>query len=98
MGQRKRKRTGMIVKSLDGPPCPRCGRSTEVREHERIGPKQLRRPLYYSRWYCCMNQHCRTTLIMPEQFKVRNEDLPPRAAEQVAHLEAKPQHPPQGGE
>jgi hypothetical protein len=25
-----------------------------------------------------MNKHCRTTLIMPEQFKVRNHDPPTR--------------------
>jgi hypothetical protein len=41
-----------------------------VREHERIGPKQLARPFYYSRWYCCLNRNCKTKLIMPEEFKV----------------------------
>jgi hypothetical protein len=75
MRQRARPR-GRIIKSLDGPPCQRCGCATEVRKYERTGPKQLARPLYYSRWYCCMNKHCRTTLIMPEEFKVRNHDPP----------------------
>jgi hypothetical protein len=80
MRQRARPR-GRIIKSFDGPPCPGCGRATEVRKYERIGPKQLMRPLYYySRWYCCMNKHCRTTLIMPEEFKVRNRD-PPNGSE-----------------
>lgn len=53
MRQRTRPR-GRIIKSLDGPPCPGCGCATEVRKYERIGPKQLMRPPYYSRWYCCM--------------------------------------------
>ena len=79
MRQRTRPR-GRIIKSLDGPPCPGCGCATEARKYERIGPKQLMRPLYYSRWYCCMNKHCRTTLIMPEEFKVRNRD-PPNGSE-----------------
>jgi hypothetical protein len=45
MRQRARPR-GRIIKSLDGPPCPGCGCATEVRKYERIGPKQLMRPLY----------------------------------------------------
>jgi ribosomal protein S27AE len=60
------------VVGYDGPPCPRCGNYTEVREHKRIGQKQLRRPYYFSRWYCCTNGRCKTTLIMPEEFKVFN--------------------------
>ena len=77
---RRARPRGRIIKSLDGPPCPGCGCATEVRKYERIGPKQLMRPLYYSRWYCCMNKHCRTTLIMPEEFKVRTHN-PPNGSE-----------------
>ena len=30
-------------------------------------------PLYfYTRWFCCMNKSCRTTLVMPERYKVMN--------------------------
>ena len=61
------------VLGLVGPKCRRCGRPTEVREHEAITQKELCNTTYYSRWYCCVNQKCRTTLIMPEEFKVFNE-------------------------
>jgi hypothetical protein len=59
---------------LSGPPCPRCKRATEVREHRVIGEKQLRAPFYYSRWYRCTNAECPTTLIMPNEFRVYPEN------------------------
>jgi hypothetical protein len=64
------------IVSLNGPPCPRCGRATEIREHERITEKELARPFYYSRWYNCPNQNqdCKTTTIMPDEFKVWSEN------------------------
>jgi hypothetical protein len=58
------------IVGFDGPPCRRCGRPTEIREHERITEKELAKPSYYTRWYNCRNQNCRTTLIMPPEFKV----------------------------
>jgi hypothetical protein len=59
-----------VVVGKNGDPCPRCGCLTEIRQHKHVGPKQLRQPFYYSRWYYCMNPSCRTNQIMPEQFKV----------------------------
>jgi hypothetical protein len=53
-----------------GDPCPRCGLRTQVRAHIEITEQQLRQPWYYSRWFVCVNRDCRTTLIMPERFKV----------------------------
>jgi hypothetical protein len=64
----------MKIGSFDGPPCPRCGCPTEIREHERITEKELAKPFYYSRWYYCQNRDCKTTTIMPDEFKVRNEN------------------------
>jgi hypothetical protein len=58
----------------NGDPCPRCGKPTEIREHTEIGERELRRPFYYSRWFNCTNKRCKTTLIMPERFKVLNND------------------------
>lgn len=56
-----------------GIPCPRCGRKTQAREHLVITSKHTQRqPFYYSRWFCCVNNRCRTTLIMLEEFKVTN--------------------------
>ena len=60
------------IVSLNGPPCPRCGCPTEIREHERITETELARPFYYRRWYNCRNRDCKTTTIMPDEFKVRN--------------------------
>jgi hypothetical protein len=63
----------MRVVSFDGPPCRRCGCPTEVREHKEVTAKELARPFYYTRWFNCLNRRCRTTLIMPEEFKVIND-------------------------
>jgi hypothetical protein len=62
------------IVSLNGPPCPRCGCPTEIREHERITEKELARPFYYSRWYNCPNEDCQTKQIMPPAFRVWNEN------------------------
>ena len=53
-----------------GDPCPRCGRATEIRQHTRIGPTELRRPFFYSRWFYCRNPRCRTTVIVPDRYRV----------------------------
>lgn len=54
----------------DGDPCPRCGKPTQIREHHAVTPKQLEQPYYYSRWFNCTNPECKTTLIMPDQYRV----------------------------
>jgi hypothetical protein len=46
----------------------------EVREHDRISKKQLRQPYYYSRWYRCSHTDCRTTLVMPAEHIVWNDN------------------------
>jgi hypothetical protein len=28
------------------------------------------RPSFYTRWFCCMNNTCKTKLVMPARFKV----------------------------
>jgi hypothetical protein len=66
------KKKTMVV-SRKGEACPRCKRATEIHAHRQITPKLLKQPYYYSRWYCCVNPNCRTTLIMPEKFKVFNQ-------------------------
>jgi hypothetical protein len=67
MGKRKRTR---VIPGERGDPCPRCGRSTEVREHVEITPKHLLQPWYYSRWFYCTNPKCKTTMIMPDLYRV----------------------------
>ena len=75
MTQKRKVPRNTEIVARDGPPCPRCHNLTQVREHKRIGEKQLNRAYYYSRWYCCANRQCKTTLIMPEEFKVLKEGL-----------------------
>jgi hypothetical protein len=67
-----KKKRHYVVVSEDGPPCPRCGQPTQAREHDRIRERHLRQPYYFTRWYCCLQSACPTTLIMLEQFKVLN--------------------------
>ena len=59
-----------VVVGKDASPCPRCGWLTQIHQHKQVGPKQLRQPYYYSRWYHCINLNCRTKQVMPEEFKV----------------------------
>jgi hypothetical protein len=73
MGHKNRTKNRQIVDG-EGDPCPRCGQPTEIREHKAITEKELRRPFYYRRWHCCTNPHCKTTLIMPERYVVRNDN------------------------
>jgi hypothetical protein len=54
------------------PPCPRCAWPMQVREHREVTERHRRQPYYYSKWYCCMQRNCVTTLVMPEEFKIWN--------------------------
>ena len=74
-----------VTIDLVGPPCPRCERAMEVREHGRLRKKHLRQPYFYSRWYYCSHADCRTTLVMPPQFVVWNKNP---AVEQLRRLRA----------
>jgi hypothetical protein len=70
VGKKKKK---YVIVSENGPPCPRCGRHMQVREHDCVREKQLRQPYYYSCWYNCSHRNCKTTLVMPEEYKVWND-------------------------
>jgi hypothetical protein len=56
--------------AFDGPPCPRCGQPTQVREHKAIRARELRRPFYYSKWFYCANPRCATNTILPPAYCV----------------------------
>jgi hypothetical protein len=60
----------MKRRTVSGPPCPRCKQPTEIREHVEVTAKELAKPFYYSRWYRCLNNRCKTRLIMPNEFRV----------------------------
>jgi hypothetical protein len=36
-------------------------------EYDGVDEKQVRP---YTRWFCCLNKSCKTTLVMPERYKV----------------------------
>jgi hypothetical protein len=67
-GKRKRKKS--IVIPGDGDPCPRCGVPMQIRELAGVGDRQQRQLFSYTRWFCCMNKQCKTTLVMPARYKV----------------------------
>jgi hypothetical protein len=67
-----------IIPDQHGDPCPRCGRSTEVREHTQITDKHLRQPYYYSRWFYCRNPRCRTTMVMRDRYRVFPDEPQPQ--------------------
>jgi hypothetical protein len=79
----KRVGKSTIVISKSGPSCPRCRRPTQVRTHAQVGPKQLRQPYYFKRWYFCTNYDCRTTLIMEEQDKKWNDNARARKLQKL---------------
>jgi hypothetical protein len=37
----------------------------QIREYAGLNEKEERRPSFYTRWFCCMNKACKTTLVMP---------------------------------
>ena len=66
------KRRKPIVIPGDGDRCPRCGVPMQIREPDSIGDRQQRQRFFYTRWFCCMNKQCKTTLVMPARYKVAN--------------------------
>jgi hypothetical protein len=69
MGSKK-----FIVVSGVAEPCPRCRVPAEIREHRHITEKQLNQPFYYSRWFRCQNQQCKTNLFMRDEHRVWNKN------------------------
>jgi len=65
----KRIRKLCVVIPGDGDPCPRCGEPMQIREYA-FKEKQERRASFYTRWFCCMNETCKTTLVMPARYKM----------------------------
>jgi hypothetical protein len=87
---RKKTKTSRVVDGELGDACPRCGHATEVREHKEITDRQLRQPYYFARWFHCTNVRCRTTLIMPDRYRVyRNQPAP--VSSTVADMVALPE-------
>ena len=63
-------RRNRVIIAGKGDLCPRCKQPTQIREHIKTTEVELRKPFYYSRWFYCQNTSCKTTLIMPDRFKV----------------------------
>ena len=66
----QKRNSNTVVVEGDGPPCHRCGQLTRIHGHREVSKKMLSQPFYYERWYVCLNPTCKTTLIMPNDFRV----------------------------
>jgi hypothetical protein len=42
----------------------------QIREYAGTNEESERRAFFYTRWFCCTDKSCRTTLVMPERYKV----------------------------
>jgi hypothetical protein len=62
----KRRRKKYVVVPGDGDTCPRCREPMQIRDYE----KQPSESFSYKRWFCCMNESCKTTLVMPARYRV----------------------------
>ncbi len=67
--RRKRYRKKCLVIPGDGDPCPRCGEPMQIREYDGVDAKQLGQS-FFTRWFCCLNKACKTTLVMPARYMV----------------------------
>jgi len=65
----KRSRKKYVVIPGDGDPCPRCGKPMQIREYAGLEERE-RHASFYTRWFCCMDKSCKTTLVMPARYKV----------------------------
>jgi hypothetical protein len=65
----KRSRKKYIVIPGDGDPWPRCGTPMQIREYAAPHDQECR-PSFYTRWFCCMNKTCKTSLVMPARYKI----------------------------
>ena len=68
--QRKRKKCFVIPG--EGDACPRCAEPMQIREYDGVDEELPRNP-FFTRWFCCMNKACKTTLVMPARYKVDPE-------------------------
>ena len=64
----KRSRKKYVVIPGDGDPCPRCREPMQIREYD--GSEEKPSYSFFTRWFCCMNKVCKTTLVMPARYKV----------------------------
>jgi hypothetical protein len=64
----------------EGVPCPRCGRSTQIREHAAITEWHLSQPYYFQRWFYCRNPNCSVTVHVLDEFKMRKSGI-----EEIGH-------------
>jgi hypothetical protein len=55
------------------------GNPMQIRDY--AGLNEERRSFFYTRWFCCVNKACKTTLVMPARYKVvTNKTSPPDEA------------------
>jgi hypothetical protein len=65
----KRRRRKFVVIAGEGDACPRCREPMQIREYEDDAAQPIPQP-FFIRWFCCLNKACKTTLVMPERYRV----------------------------
>lgn len=70
MRKKKQAKGNSIRVGDDGPPCPRCCRPMEIREHVRVSEKMVRKGTYYTRWFYCSHSGCLTNTVVVPDYKV----------------------------
>jgi hypothetical protein len=71
MKKKMRQRDRAVVVPGDGDPCPRCGVPMQMREYSNSTNQYLRRPYFYTRWFCCMNKSCDLIRLRPGTRRIR---------------------------
>jgi hypothetical protein len=84
LSTKKRNRDRRVVIPGNGDPCPRCGVPMQIREYYEVTKKKLRQSYFYTRWFCCMNKRCRTTLSFNARRRTSSFGLLRRADEDDA--------------
>jgi len=54
----------------------------QIREYADLNEEQDRRSFFYTRWFCCVNKDCKTTLVMPARYKVLTNNYFPAGPSQ----------------
>jgi hypothetical protein len=53
---------------------PALRRTNANQEYDGVDEKLPSKP-FFTRWFCCMNKACKTTLVMPARYKVDLDNL-----------------------
>lgn len=67
----------IVIANAETENCKRCGHPMQVRMHERITDRELKKSYYFTRWFYCTTPGCDADIIHQERFKVINPRITP---------------------